>query len=85
MGNDVWDIHNRGSQPTLVNDIRDAFNVFYTNTLGCLRWSRTVRGINNNGLTGWVLCYPDGRPITYADANQPGSIRVSASGSYMTL
>jgi len=33
---------------------------------------------------GWVLCYPDGSPITYADNDEPGSIYVSASGTYMT-
>jgi hypothetical protein len=90
IGNDSWDVTNRKNQPTLVkevlvNDISGLFEAYYANTMGCLRWSTTVRGINNPGLTGWVLCYPDGKPITYADAGQTGSIRVSASGSYMTL
>ena len=50
---------------------------------GALRWASVQRG--STLYTGWVLCYPDGKPITYADNSQPGSISVSASGSYMTL
>ena len=54
----------------------------YDYVYGCIRHASVVRG--ESSVTGWVLCYADGKPITYADANQPGSINVAASGSYIT-
>ena len=63
--------------------------LFYDYVVGLLRWSRVweidpTNPQNTIIRTGWILCYPSGKPITYADGNQPGQILVSASGSYLT-
>jgi hypothetical protein len=55
---------------------------YYDFQHGSLRWARVLRG--STLYNGWVLCNPSGKPITYADNSQPGAIRVSASGTYMT-
>ncbi|MEY3400496.1 MAG: hypothetical protein RLZZ86_93 [Cyanobacteriota bacterium] len=56
---------------------------------GILRWAQVWELDYNNPSqeilrTGWILCFPDGTPITYADGDEEGEIRVVASGSYMT-
>lgn len=45
-----------------------------------LKHARVRRG--SDYYTGWVLCWPDGNPIT--TDNLSAKIRVSASGTYMT-
>lgn len=83
-GINLWDGNEIENQPEFV--FRREPNpgpTVHRYILGSIRWASVQRG--SNFYTGWVLCYPDGKPITYADASQPGSISVSASGSYMTL
>ena len=81
-GSNAWNFWESTNQPQFIfNNSGSSQEFRYVQ--GCLRWSIVERGSNN--YTGWVLCYPDGKPITYADASQPGSISVSASGTYMTL
>lgn len=91
-GEDVWGPIGTGdrfnSQPQFIYNYNGSFedtNKDYST--GYLRWSQVWEwnGSQNVARTGWVLCYANGKPITYADNNQPGEIRVSASGSYMTL
>ena len=81
-GTNAWDSTEIGSQPQLLSTVSlpSVFNYKYIQ--GCIRWAKVKRG--SNLYTGWVLCYPSGKPITYADASQPGSIKVSCSGTYMT-
>lgn len=81
-GANAWNVYETTNEPQFFFRNQGLYDEFrYVH--GCLRWARVVRGSSN--YTGWVLCYPDGKPITYADASQPGSISVSASGTYMTL
>lgn len=91
-GTDRWS-GSKTDQPTFIYEA--SFNAFSglstlkTYTIGVLRWAQVWELDYNNPSqeilrTGWVLCYPDGLPITYADAGQEGEIRVTASGSYMT-
>lgn len=82
-GSNAWDSRYNNSQPSFLRDYGNLTEFYFGFVCGCLRWARILRG--STFYTGWALCYQDGTPITYADANQPGSIRVSASGSYMTL
>jgi hypothetical protein len=49
---------------------------------GALRWAQVNRG--GTLYTGWVLCKPDGTPLEYPTNGGTGTIRVQASGSYMT-
>lgn len=81
-GTNLWNGDEDGNAPQFVFR-RGAGPAVCRYILGSIRWASIQRG--SNLYTGWVLCYPDGKPITYADASQPGSISVSASGSYMTL
>ena len=81
-GTNEWDSQETREQPTFL--FKSATPAEYRYVQGALRWSRVYLGPNTIN-TGWILCYPDGKPITYADANQAGSIRVTANGSYMTL
>lgn len=66
--------------PPFTDVMRDGYYAFLH---GAIKYALVNRG--GTYVRGWVLCYADGYPITYADANEPGSITVSASGSYMTL
>lgn len=80
-GSNNWDTEEINSQPRFDFYKRAALETaYYRYVHGHLRWSKVQRG--NNYYTGWVLCYPDGLPITYTGTS--GSIRVSASGTYMT-
>lgn len=85
-GTNNWDTWEKGDQPQFVYNYAPSnpggsrdFRFIH----GSLRWAKIIRGTSD--FYGWVLCYADGFPITYADNNEPGSIRVSASGTYMTL
>ena len=80
-GTNEWDSMEYGKQPQYLSALA-GIERSYKYVLGCLRWAIVERGVNS--YSGFVLCYPDGEPITYADAGDPGSIRVSASGTYMT-
>lgn len=81
QGINAWG-YESGAQPQA--QVQDYLATTYYKTYhGCLRWAKVVRG--SSLYKGWVLCYPDGKPITYADNNQPGKIIVSASGTYMTV
>ena len=88
-GDDDW-TQRWGNQPQFVYDTNAAFtNVDKDYVLGCLRWSQVIEVDGNNPTqdvyrTGWILCYNNGRPITYADGGQTGAIKVIASGSYVT-
>lgn len=76
-GTDSWDWERVAFQPqTQLND--GSFGYIG----GFLRWSQVGRG--NQIYTAWIPCYPNGKPITYADGNQPGSITIQANGSYFT-
>lgn len=77
-GTNDWNSYEKTDQPQFVFNT----NNVYKYVLGCLRWAIVERGANT--YSGFVLCYPDGHPITYADKDEPGSIQVSASGTYMT-
>lgn len=77
-GTNDWNSYETTNQPQFVFNI----NNNYKYVQGCLRWAQVERGVNT--YSGFVLCYPDGHPITYADNDDPGSILVSASGTYMT-
>lgn len=82
QGTNSWNSAEFGGQPQFcLSNQGNTLNYRYS--LGCLRWARVLRG--STFYNCWVLCYQDGKPITYADNNQPGSISVSASGTYMTL
>jgi len=81
-GINYWNQDEQTDQPQFLFK-QISLSTIYRYVQGCLRWSIVERGSNN--YTGWVLCYQDGKPITYADSSQPGSISVSASGTYMTL
>ena len=81
QGNNAWNSSENGDQPETISYAGGSY--YYTYTQGCIRWAKVKRG--SNLYTGWVLCYPSGKPITYADGSVPGSIKVSASGSYITL
>lgn len=82
QGTNSWNVYETTNQPQFFFKIQGLFSEFRY-VYGALRWAKIERG--SSTYTGWVLCYPDGKPITYADNNQPGSISVSASGTYMTL
>lgn len=83
-GANAWNGNENGQAPMFCFRKKGAFeDAIYRYVHGSIRWARVQRG--STFYTGWVLCYPDGKPITYADASQPGWISVSASGSYMTL
>ena len=83
-GANAWNGNENGQAPMFCFRKKGAFeDAIYRYVHGCIRWASVQRG--SDSYTGWVLCYPDGKPITYADNSQPGSISVSASGSYMTL
>jgi hypothetical protein len=81
QGTNEWDSNEYTDQPSYVFEM-GGFDSTYRYSQGCLRWALVERG--SSTYTGWVLCYPDGSPITYADGNQSGSISVSASGTYIT-
>jgi hypothetical protein len=80
-GTNSWNLEEIENQPRVLFST-GLGGESYVYIQGCIRWAKVKRG--SNYYTGWVLCYPSGKPITYADAAQPGSIKVSASGSYTT-
>jgi hypothetical protein len=84
QGTNAWDSKEFGGQPQFLLSNTGIQTLNYRYSLGCLRWARVNRS-DSVQYIGWVLCYQDGKPITYADNSQPGSISVSASGTYMTL
>lgn len=80
-GTNSWNVEEIENQPVVLF-ATGLGGETYVYTHGCIRWAKVRRG--STYYTGWVLCYASGKPITYTDATQPGSIRVSASGTYMT-
>lgn len=84
QGTDSWNPEYQiGSQPMVMVDYKAAPIIrYYTKAAGFLRWSKVGRG--NQIYTAWIPCLATGKPITYADGDQPGSITIQANGSYFT-
>jgi hypothetical protein len=83
QGANQYDSKENNDQPQFCYQKNSAFeNGTYRYVRGALKWAYVKRG--STLVFGWVCCYPDGEPITYADANVGGSIQVSCSGTYIT-
>lgn len=83
QGTDSWNSLQFESQPNVMVDYRAVPITYYrTKAAGFLRWSKVGRG--NQIYTAWIPCLATGKPITYADGDQPGSITIQANGSYFT-
>ena len=78
-GTNEYDSAETGKQPQFAYNTSGS----YKYTMGVLKWAKIFR--STTSYTGWVLCWPNGEPMTWYELNAASKkISVSCTGSYIT-